>query len=106
MNYPVHDFEPPKDAYTSDGKLVSTEQHKDSGIITLLTTFGNEGLQVRLLTGGCMLVIKFLVSPGILNFFLGGGGGGGDGGRKNFEPHGEGAGGFSLMVFLQRELIS
>ena len=69
MNYPVHDFEPPQDAYTSDGKLVSTEQHKDSGIITLLTTFGNEGLQVRLLTGGCVLV-----SPG---FFGGGGGGGG-----------------------------
>ena len=67
MNYPVHDFEPPQDAYTSDGKLVSTEQHKDSGIITLLTTFGNEGLQVRLLTGGCVLV-----SPG----FFGGRGGG------------------------------
>lgn len=47
INYPVHDFEPPKDAYTSDGKLISTEQHRDTGILTLLCTFDYEGLQVK-----------------------------------------------------------
>lgn len=47
INYPVHDFEPPADAYTSDGKLMSTEQHQDSTVLTLLTTFDYEGLQVK-----------------------------------------------------------
>lgn len=46
INYPVHNFEPPKDAYTSDGKLVSTEQHRDTSVLTLLSIFDYEGLQV------------------------------------------------------------
>lgn len=47
INYPVHDFKIPEDAYASDGKLVSTAQHRDTSILTLLTTFDFEGLQVR-----------------------------------------------------------
>lgn len=47
INYPVHNFEIPKDAYGSDGKLLSTAQHRDTSILTLLTTFDYEGLQVR-----------------------------------------------------------
>lgn len=45
INYPVHDFDP-KDGYTADGKLVSTEQHRDTSVLTILTTFDYEGLQV------------------------------------------------------------
>jgi len=47
INYPVHDFDIPDDAYASDGKLVSTAQHRDTSTLTLLTTFDYEGLQVR-----------------------------------------------------------
>ncbi len=46
INYPVHDFEIPPDAYTDDGKLISTAAHFDSTTLTLLNTLGNEGLQV------------------------------------------------------------
>ena len=46
INYPVHNFEIPEDAYASDGKLISTAQHRDTSILTLLTTFDYEGLQV------------------------------------------------------------
>lgn len=47
INYPVHSFEIPKDAYSpDDGKLLSTAAHKDSTTLTLLTTFDYEGLQV------------------------------------------------------------
>ena len=46
INYPVHNFEIPKDAYGSDGKLLSTAQHRDTSALTLLTTFDYEGLQV------------------------------------------------------------
>ena len=46
INYPVHSFEIPKDAYGSDGRLLSTAQHRDTSVITLLTTFDYEGLQV------------------------------------------------------------
>ena len=47
LNYPVHDFEPPADAYTEDGKLISTAQHQDIAVLALLTTFDYEGLQVN-----------------------------------------------------------
>ena len=46
INYPVHDFDLPKDAFDSDGKLVSTARHTDTSIVTLLCTFDYEGLQV------------------------------------------------------------
>ena len=47
INYPVHDFELPNDAFDTDGKLVSTARHTDTSIVTLLCTFDYEGLQVR-----------------------------------------------------------
>ena len=46
INYPVHNFEPPKSAYNEEGKLMSTEEHTDSGLVTLLSTFDYEGLEV------------------------------------------------------------
>lgn len=47
INYPVHNFEIPADAYSPDDKrLLSTAQHRDSTILTLLNTFDYEGLQV------------------------------------------------------------
>ena len=46
INYPVHDFELPADAYGSDGHLQSTAPHRDTSVLTLLTTFDYEGLQV------------------------------------------------------------
>ncbi len=46
INYPVHNFEIPENAYATDGKLISTAQHRDTSILTLLTTFDYEGLQV------------------------------------------------------------
>ena len=54
LNYPVHNFEIPDDAYASDGKLVSTAQHRDTSILTVLTTFDYEGLQV------CELAVVWL----------------------------------------------
>ena len=48
INYPVHNFKIPEDAYSKDdGKLLSTAAHRDSTTLTLLTTFDYEGLQVR-----------------------------------------------------------
>ena len=52
IHYPVHDFEPPADAYTEDGKLMSTAQHQDTAVLTLLTTFDYEGLQVHMEASG------------------------------------------------------
>ena len=50
QNYPVHNFDIPSDAYSpDDGQLMSTEAHRDSTTLTLLTTFDYEGLQVFLL---------------------------------------------------------
>lgn len=46
INYPVHDFDLPDDAFDTDGKLVSTARHADTSIVTLLCTFDYEGLQV------------------------------------------------------------
>ena len=46
INYPVHNYEVPPDAYGEDGKLLSTYSHRDTSILTLLTTFDYEGLQV------------------------------------------------------------
>ena len=46
INYPVHDFDLPDDAYDTDGKLVSTARHTDTSIVTLVCTFDYEGLQV------------------------------------------------------------
>lgn len=46
INYPVHDFDLPADAFDTDGKLVSTARHTDTSIVTLLCTFDYEGLQV------------------------------------------------------------
>ena len=49
INYPVHNFEIPPDAYSKDdGRLLSTAAHRDSTTLTLLTTFNYEGLQVWL----------------------------------------------------------
>ena len=48
INYPVHNFEIPSDAYSpDDGVLLSTAAHRDSTMLTLLNTFDYEGLQVR-----------------------------------------------------------
>lgn len=47
INYPVHNFEIPEDAYGNDGRLLSTAQHRDTSVLTLLTTFDYEGLQVE-----------------------------------------------------------
>lgn len=60
INYPVHDFEIPKDAYTDDGKVISTASHRDSTTLTLLTTLGYEGLQVRNLTC-CLVSVTFRI---------------------------------------------
>lgn len=57
INYPVHSFEPPADAYTCDGKLMSTAQHQDSTILTLLTTFDYEGLQIERSDGSWLDVV-------------------------------------------------
>ena len=46
INYPVHDFDLPDDAFDTDGRLVSTARHTDTSIVTLLCTFDYEGLQV------------------------------------------------------------
>ena len=47
INYPVHNFEIPSDAYSpDDGVLLSTAAHRDT-MLTLLNTFDYEGLQVR-----------------------------------------------------------
>ncbi len=47
INYPVHNFEIPGDAYSpDDGVLLSTAAHRDSPMLTLLNTFDFEGLQV------------------------------------------------------------
>ena len=46
INYPVHDFDLPDNAFDTDGKLVSTARHTDTSIVTLLCTFDYEGLQV------------------------------------------------------------
>lgn len=62
INYPIHDFELPKSAYTSDGKLVSTEQHRDTSILTLLSTFDYEGLQVRRIAGICTVLFNTCMS--------------------------------------------
>ena len=48
INYPVHNFEIPSDAYGEDGRLLSTAQHRDTGILTLLCTFDYEGLEVHI----------------------------------------------------------
>ena len=47
INYPVHDFKIPDNVYGTDGKLLSTAQHRDTSVLTLLTTFDYEGLQVH-----------------------------------------------------------
>ncbi len=46
INYPVHNFDIPEDAYSEDKELISTAEHIDTSILTLLTTFDYEGLQV------------------------------------------------------------
>ena len=40
-------FQIPDNAYGTDGKLLSTAQHRDTSVLTLLTTFDHEGLQVH-----------------------------------------------------------
>ena len=48
INYPVHNFEIPPDAYSpDDGRLLSTAAHRDSTVLTLLNTYDYEGLQVK-----------------------------------------------------------
>ena len=46
INYPVHDFDIPDDAYGDDGRLLSTAAHVDTPTLTLLSIFDFEGLQV------------------------------------------------------------
>ena len=52
INYPVHDFDIPVDAYGDDGRLLSTAAHVDTPTLTLLSIFDYEGLQVK---NKCML---------------------------------------------------
>ncbi len=57
INYPVHNFEIPKDAYSpDDGVLLSTAAHRDSTILTLLNTFDYEGLQVQWTLSGLAIL--------------------------------------------------
>ena len=50
INYPVHEAGAQKS--DKDGMVVSTEQHQDTTVLTLLTTFDYEGLQVSALLSG------------------------------------------------------
>lgn len=65
INYPVHDFELPADAYGSDGRLQSTAPHRDTSVLTFLSTFDYEGLQVsfhdRLKSFKCALLMVYHV---------------------------------------------
>ena len=44
----MHDFKLPTDAYGSDGRLQSTAPHRDTSVLTFLSTFDYEGLQASL----------------------------------------------------------
>ncbi len=66
INYPKHDFDIPKDAYGSDGKLQSTAPHRDTSVLTLLSTFDYEGLQVCV----CVCVLPMYVNVFVLVFML------------------------------------
>jgi isopenicillin N synthase-like dioxygenase len=44
INYPVHDPDAQRSA--KDGMIVSTERHRDTSVLTLLTVYDFEGLQV------------------------------------------------------------
>ena len=47
--YPIRDTKDvPKKAFLPDGKIISTPPHADSGIVTLLQTFDNPGLELKL----------------------------------------------------------
>lgn len=47
MHYPPWNGEPPKSAYTEDGKIVITPAHTDTNFLTLLTRFNYGGLEVQ-----------------------------------------------------------
>lgn len=68
LSYPPRTKAPPPDAVTEDGTVLYCDSHADVGILTMLTSFGQPGLQV-LLNDGSWLDVKS--SPGGLIVNLG-----------------------------------